>query len=185
MKKAILSVVLAVTAGQQISAQTFDEWFEQNKTQLKYLTTQILALEGYSSLLETGNGIAGSGLDSIAGIEQADEEQHADYFASLDAVSSAVASDPRVTGIRQYNAATLVVAKMMAELGTTVGGTLAANFKTAAGKDLAALAAWLMDGEVQLADAERLRVIGELYAEAQVRFAFAVEVFGQLEGIKK
>src|SRR5580693_3882877 len=74
------------------------------------VAAQIAALEGYSDLLETGFAISGSGLDSIAGIEQDDEDQHAAYFASLDAVSPAVAGDPRVSAIREYNRAVATVA---------------------------------------------------------------------------
>jgi hypothetical protein len=163
----------------------FDLVFEQNQTQLKYLAAQIAALEGYSSVLETGYVITGGGLDSIAGIEQDDEDQHANYFGSLAAVSLAVANDPRVAGIRQYNGGVSTVAVAMAGIATSLAVTVAANLKTAVAQDLAALQELLTDGDLQLADAERLKVIGVLYTDARARFAFAVDAFGKMQGSKQ
>jgi hypothetical protein len=186
MKRAFFLFVVLLVAGRKVSAQSvFDLVFEQNKTQLKDMAAQIAALQGYSDLLETGYGISGSGLDGIAGIEQADEDQHAGYFASLDVVSPAVTNDPRVSGIRQYNGAVATVADALAGLGTPLAATVAANLKRAAAEDLAALQALLTDGDLQLEDAERLRLIGVLYADARARLAFAVDAYGKLQGIKQ
>jgi hypothetical protein len=186
MKRVFFLVVVLLVLGRKGSAQSvFDLVFEQNQTQLKDMAVQIAALEGYSDVLETGYGISGSGLDSIAGIEQVDEDQHASYFASLGAVSPAVAGDPRVAGIREYNRRVSTVADAMAGLGTTLAVTVAANLKTAVAADLAALQALLTDGDLQLEDAERLKVIGVLYADARARLAFAVDAFWKMEGTKQ
>ncbi len=182
MKRAFFPFVVLLIVERKVSAQSvFDLVFEQNQTQLKHLAAQIAALDDYSSLLETGYGITGSGLDSIAGIGQADEDQHASYFASLDAVSPAVANDPRVAGIRQYNGAVLTVAAAIAGLGTPLATTVAANLKGAVARDLEALQELLTNRDLQLEDADRLGLIGVLYTDARMRLAFAVYAFGELK----
>ncbi len=186
MKKAFFLFWVLLVVGQNVPAQSvFDLVFEQNQTQLKYLAAQIAALQGYSDLLETGYGISGSGLDTIAGIEQADEDQHAGYFGSLVAVSPAVANDPRVSAIRQFNGDVATVASAMTGLGTSLSVTVAANLKTACTDDLAALAELVTDRDLQLADAERLKLIGVLYADARARLAFALDALWKMQGSKQ
>jgi len=47
MKKIFLFLLLVVSAGSNLQAQTFAEWFQQKKTQKKYLLQQIAALQVY------------------------------------------------------------------------------------------------------------------------------------------
>ncbi|MCH5688762.1 conjugal transfer protein TraI [Niabella sp. W65] len=47
MKKILLFLLLVVSAGSNLQAQTFAEWFQQKKTQKKYLLQQIAALQVY------------------------------------------------------------------------------------------------------------------------------------------
>ena len=46
---------------QAAKAQTFAEWFQQKKTQIKYLTEQIAALEQYGNYVKQGYRIAQGG----------------------------------------------------------------------------------------------------------------------------
>ena len=70
-----------------VSAQTFDEWFRQNKTQRKYLLQQIAALKSYGSYLAKSYRIVQSGLHTIENIKQGDFHLHDDYFNSLKTVN--------------------------------------------------------------------------------------------------
>jgi hypothetical protein len=166
---------------EELSAQTFDEWFHQNSTQLKYLALQIAALDGYSRALEDGYGITGDGLNGIAGIQAADTTMHGQYFASLDVVSPAVRADPRAADIKQYCQAVEQLASLIGTAGTVLDGTIAANLEAACAQDLGWLDVLLTDGDLGLEDAERLQLIGELCERAKARYAFSVEVYLDLQ----
>ncbi|QQL49965.1 hypothetical protein [Mucilaginibacter ginkgonis] len=72
-------------------AQTFAEWFNQKKTQKKYLLDQIAALQVYSGYLRNGYYIAQKGLGSISGSVHSEFNLHQDYFRSLTVVKPSLA----------------------------------------------------------------------------------------------
>jgi hypothetical protein len=67
------------------------------------------------------------------------------------------------------------------ELGATVAG----NLRAACDEDLAWLNEVLTDGDLELTDSDRLRLIGTLYSNAKGRYAFSVDLLWELKGIKK
>ncbi|ULT42931.1 conjugal transfer protein TraI [Niabella defluvii] len=67
MKKILLFLLLVVSAGSNLQAQTFAEWFQQKKTQKKYLLQQIAALQVYIGYAKKGYNIAKDGLNTIGG----------------------------------------------------------------------------------------------------------------------
>jgi hypothetical protein len=182
MKKAgwLLVFMLAVT--KELHAQTFDEWFQQNSTQLKYLVAQIAALDAYSGALEDGYGITGGGLNGIAGIQAADTTMHGRYFSSLEVVSSAVRADPRVADIKQFCGTVSQLEVLIASVGTALDATIAGNLEAACVQDLGWLDVLLTDGDLALEDSERLGLIGRLWSDARARWAFAVEVWVEIQG---
>ena len=80
-------------------AQSFAEWFQQKKTQKKYLLEQIAALKVYAGYLEKGYDIAKSGLQAIQDFKQGEFQLHGDYFQSLKQVNAVVFNYPRVKDI--------------------------------------------------------------------------------------
>jgi outer membrane murein-binding lipoprotein Lpp len=80
------------------SAQTWDEWFEQKKTQIAYLEKQIAELQIYIVDLEKGYQVVQKGLQVIHDIKQGDFNLHSAYFASLSSVNPAVGNSSTVTG---------------------------------------------------------------------------------------
>ena len=65
MKKMTLLLILFISFGQLLQAQTFAEWFQQKKTQKKYLVKKIAALQVYIEFAEKGYKIAKEGLNTI------------------------------------------------------------------------------------------------------------------------
>jgi hypothetical protein len=82
MKKVIIAGVMMLTIG-VVNAQTFDEWFKQKETQIKYLAEQISALQSYGEVINKGYAIAHDGLTNIFNSKGEDYKQHHDYFLSL------------------------------------------------------------------------------------------------------
>jgi hypothetical protein len=69
------------------SAQNFNEWFRQKKTQRKYLVQQIAALQVYLGYLQKGYQIAGEGLSTLRQIKNGDWDLHRDFLGSFERVN--------------------------------------------------------------------------------------------------
>lgn len=91
----ILSVLLLIIPN-LLSAQTFSEYFQQNKTQKKYLLKQIAELQSYIELARKGYGIVSDGLNVIGDLKNGKFSLDKDYFSSLDNISSAVKKDDNI-----------------------------------------------------------------------------------------
>ena len=82
MKKITLILLFSISIHKG-RAQTFAEWTQQKKTQIKYLEQQIVGLEVYTTYLQKGYKIAGEGLSVISDIKNGDFNMHNNYFNSL------------------------------------------------------------------------------------------------------
>ena len=96
-----LSVFLFVVLPGSAVAQAFDEWFQQDKTQIRYLEEQVMALKEFGHLLDKGYGIATKGLWEIDDTKRADFRQHEAFIRSLWAVSHHLKGYARIAAIRQ------------------------------------------------------------------------------------
>lgn len=74
--KSILSILFLLVLAVPLSAQTWDEWFNQNKTQRKYLLNQIVRLQLYLGYVKKGNNIMNTGLSAIGTIKKGDFQLH-------------------------------------------------------------------------------------------------------------
>ena len=98
MKK-LLIISIVVLCAENLSAQTWAEWFRQKATQKKYLLQQIAALHVYSGYLSKGYSIAKDGLNTIKSIKNGDLLQHTNYFTSLVTVNPQIKRYKRVAEI--------------------------------------------------------------------------------------
>lgn len=85
-----------------VSAQTWDEWFSQKKTQKKYLIQQIAALKVYLKYLKEGYDVAKKGLGMIGDIKDGNFNDHSTYFQSLGLVNPTVKNASKVALIVVY-----------------------------------------------------------------------------------
>lgn len=102
----VMAVVVVMLAGMVGRAQTFDEWFRQKSTQLKYLRQQIAALSAYSGVTEDGYRIVGRGTDSIAAVKRSDVGMFAGYFSSLGTAKPAIRNWAMERGIKDTSLVT-------------------------------------------------------------------------------
>ena len=97
MKRLLITLLfLSVT---HAGAQNWDEWFNQKKTQKKYLLEQIAALKVYLDHTRKGYKIVKGGLSTIGHIRNGEFGLHKDFFGALGAVSPAVRDYARVGDI--------------------------------------------------------------------------------------
>lgn len=101
MKKIIIMMLLGLFARDAV-AQTFAEWFQQKKTQKKYLIEQIAGLQVYTGYLQKGYSIAKHGLKAIGSFEKGELNLHSDYFNSLKNINPKIKNYTRVADIISF-----------------------------------------------------------------------------------
>ncbi len=83
MKKMIMILSTCFLVSNSINAQTWQEWFQQKKTQKKYLLQQIAALKVYLNYAKKGYDIANKGITTVNNIKKGDFNLHQDFLGSL------------------------------------------------------------------------------------------------------
>ena len=174
MKKTFLLFLTLAVFG-VVQAQTFNEWFRQKKTKIRYLVEQIAALKAYTGVVEKGYSVARNGLTAISGIKRGDLQLHEDHFSSLRTVSPAVRSYWKLDACRKLDRD---IGQSVARIRTAVqeAAILVAEEKKQVGKVLERmldhrrdlleqLAKVASDGSTSLTDAERIGQIDVLHSE--------------------
>lgn len=182
MKKILLFLLLVSAAG-GLQAQTFAEWFQQKKTQKKYLLQQIAALQVYISYAQKGYNIAKEGLTTIGGFTRGEFNLHTDYFNSLKSVNPEIKRYAKVGDIialqikivqnynrtyRQINSSDAFSNDELAYIGRVFGRLLDDCDKT-----LDELITITTDSKLEMKDNERMDRIDKLYLDMQDKFTFS------------
>lgn len=87
IKSLLISLFLSITCF-PAGAQTFAEFFQQRKTQEKYLLQQIVALAAFSAHARNGYSISELGLKLITGFTGSERDEHHVYFSALNKIPS-------------------------------------------------------------------------------------------------
>ena len=171
MKTNFIMLTLAIGPNSLAHAQTFDEWFHQNKTELRYMHEQLIALQANIDATDDGNSIEEDGLDLVAGEEQADQTQHSQYFASLIAVKSDIAKDPSVS-LMPYQVSTLKeIADELIAIATDLPfykdflTSCAARYTAEIENGLSEANLLLTDDQLSMQDADRLSRLRKISGE--------------------
>jgi len=153
-------------------AQSFDEWFEQNKTELKYQRAQLLALEADDDVLEAGYAIDEKGLTRIGQDKQGDLDLHTLYFNALKNVNPAIMADPRVDDLLTLTRESVLIIGGIREKADTLP-SIKSRFDAfcddvleMCADDLASMGELLQDGVTQLTDAQRQTRLAKVYGGA-------------------
>src|ERR1700746_1671157 len=89
MKKIFsLSVILHFATA--LHAQTFNEWFHQKETRIKYMLEQMASNQVYLQYLEEGYEVARKGWIAIQSIKEGDYRLHELFFNSLSIPNSKI-----------------------------------------------------------------------------------------------
>jgi len=170
-----------------VYGQTYDEWFRQKKTQIKYLTEQIAALQVYAGYVEKGYKIAKDGLDVIHTIKQGDFSLHNNYFSSLRNVSPNVKAYSRIADIVALQISIVQNCKrernfmnkthQFSNNELVYAGKVYDNVLDDCTDIFDELTDIVTDGLLQMKDDERIKRIDKLYDNVKERAAF-VQHFG-------
>jgi hypothetical protein len=177
--KPLCCFLLCAFSVQRVSAQTFAEWFSQKKTQIKYLTQQIAALEQYGLYVKQGYQIAQGGWGSIGNQVKGEFDLHSAYYNSLKTVNPAIKNDPKTDSIVSY--AQLIPQQFdhLDGLSALDGdsrsyiGRVKTAVLTDTGKDIAELQMVMTDGKAQLTDDERIKRLDGIYERVKDKLVFS------------
>jgi len=180
--KRVLCIMMTSLLTQILYAQTWDEWFQQKKTQIKYLVEQIAALKVYADDLQKGYAIAREGLSTINDIKHGDFDLHKGHFDSLKIVNPFVkesfyVADAMVIA-EKIDAAAKAGLKNVEQSKSFTSDELEylqwayENITEQSGADIDELTLLITNGDLQMKDDERLRRVETIYAALQDKYAF-------------
>jgi hypothetical protein len=177
--KPVCCFLFCVFSFQLTHAQTFAEWFSQKKTQIKYLTQQIAALEQYGSYVKQGYQIAQGGWGGIGNWVKDEFDLHSAYYSSLKTVNPTIKNDSKADSIVTY--AQLIPQQFdhLNGLAALDGDTRSyiGKVKTAVlmetDKDLTELQMVMTDGKAQLTDDERIKRLDTIYERVKDKLVFS------------
>jgi hypothetical protein len=186
MIKPVCCFLLWAFSFQFAQAQTFAEWFSQKKTQIKYLTQQIAALEQYESYIKQGYQVSQSGLGNIGGYIKGEYGSHTAYYNSLKTVNPQVKSNSKADSIISY---TKQIPAQFDHLNGLSGldkdnkayiAKVETKVLDECDKDLNELELVRTSGQAQMSDDERIRRLDEIYHRMKDKYAFTQSFCGQV-----
>ena len=164
-------------------AQLWEEWFQQKKTQIKYLEQQIAALKVYTDYAKKGYEVISSGINLVNDIKNGDFNLNNDYFGSLKQINPAISNSVKVAEIIAYQFSILklskdVVQSVQSDKNFTPDeiSYLKKVFDSlvlACSSLLDELLLVTSNNELELKDDERLNRIDRLYLDMKDKYAFA------------
>ncbi len=183
MKKMLLFLLILVSIAGSLKAQTLAEWFQQKKTQKKYLLQQIAALQIYIGYAQKGYKIAKEGLTTIGDFTRGEFNLHGDYFNSLKVVNPEIKHYTKVADIialqvkivanynqtyRRLNSSDAFSDNELAYISRVFS-----RLHDDCAKTLDELITITTDGKLEMKDDERMERIDKLYLDMQDKFTFS------------
>jgi hypothetical protein len=176
--KPLCCFLLCAFSLQLAKAQTFAEWFSQKKTQIKYLTQQIAALNVCETSLRQGYNMMKSEWGAIGSFKNGEFGLHQDYYNSLSQVNPQVKNSTDLTTIqseqqsiiRQFNALQHLSGLSLSQ--QTYIALVQQNVTNQYAKDLNDLQTVLTSGDLVMTDDERIKRINQLTAGIKDKYLF-------------
>lgn len=180
-----LAFVLLITATvPRCRAQTWNEFFKQKKTQIKYLGEQIAALQVYIGYAKKGYQIVDGGISAIRDITGGEFRLHELFISSLKQVSPAIRDDARIAEIvllqvailkafSQVKKSDLLSAENMAYITLVSEAVIRSCYA-----DLEELLLVITSGRLEMSDDERLLRLERIYENMVDKSAFVQDFVG-------
>lgn len=197
MKKLIILLYL-ITGAMSLSAQNFQEWWQQKKTKKQYLIEQVAALQAYGSVIKKGYEVTQQGLGLIHTIKSGDFSQHEAHFQSFSSVNQAVInySDTRLIialASRSQQVAThiqtqLKSSKQLSQSEEAQVVHVFSNINHECASLLDELQLLLEKETLSLSDSQRLDRLKQIHTQMKEIYGFTVRIgqeFLQLTRLRK
>lgn len=167
---------------QNVTAQKWDEWFKQKKTQKEYLIQQIAALRVYLEYLKEGYDIAKKGLTIVGDIKEGKFDLDLEYIESLGNVNSGISGSAKVSSIIAYQRLIILEFRMLRDLTSSTDfmtrdernyiADVYANMLHESEFTLQELDRLLSNSDFEMKDDERLKRLDMLYLDMKDKYVF-------------
>ena len=174
----LVTCMVVLTTFHTSYGQTFAEFFNQKKTQKKYLLEQIAALQVYAGYLKKGYEIVDNGLQTIKDFSNGEFSLHNAFISGLKKVSPAIRSNAKVADIIEIQLA----------IGRAFSGIKSSPYLSVSNqmyiqqvrenlweeslKDLEELLLVITSGKMEMEDDERLARLDKIYQSIKEKSAF-------------
>ncbi|WP_126248047.1 hypothetical protein [Chitinophaga rhizosphaerae] len=195
MKKRLWGAVIFLTVSLSCSAQvsfTWNEFFKQKKTEIKYLGQQIAELQVYLGFVKEGYKLVSQGNKLIQQAKNGELNLHDVFYLSLKLVNRQIKNYPAVRKIIDHHT---YIARTSADLlkRTNQHPLLSDDDKRYVEETLQKLRSdmtasldelmtVLRDGDLELSDDERIRKIDALESYASKRVLFIKSYYAHVMG---
>lgn len=161
-----------------VQAQTGDEFFNQKKTQLKYLSEQIAALRVYAGYVKDGYKIVSDGVQNVRRLKNGEFNLHDAFFKSLKAVNPSISNSGKAGDIISLQ---LVISKSLNRIKglqylsvpqRDYIDRVKSQVLNECGNDLEELLLVITSGQLEMKDDERMKRIDKIYAAMSDKFSF-------------
>jgi hypothetical protein len=183
----ILMIILFLGMAGISRAQTWDEFFEQKKTQKKYLIQQIAAIKLYAGYLKKGYDIADRGINFIQGMSKGEFNMHHSFFTSLKLVNPAFAGNPKIAQIIAWQ---LRIAKDLNAIGNKTELSesdksyirqIRSNVLKDCEQDIDELFLVISKGELEMKDDERINRLEKIFESMRDKYQFTQSFSNQVK----
>ncbi|MGI8949949.1 MAG: hypothetical protein ACR2FN_00040 [Chitinophagaceae bacterium] len=174
MKK-IVAIIVMLLFTHLSQAQTWAEWFQQKKTQKKYLLQQIAALQVYLDYAKKGYDIVSKGLNTIYDIKDGEFNLHETFFNSLKSVNPKIKNAVEVAeiisiqisivnhfkaAIKMYNGSNQFNNSELNYINNVYSSLIVESLK-----DIDQLMEVITDDKLEMTDDERINQINNIYSD--------------------
>ncbi len=159
-------------------AQTWNEWFNQKKTQIKYLTKQIAELQIYGGYLKQGYHISQNGLGTISGWTKGEFNLHQGYYQSLKTVNPQIKDDPKATAIIEYQDAIIGDFDLLDGITSLTNENrqyivqVKKKVLEECDTDLSELRLVMISGKAEMTDDERIKRLDKVFMATKEKYQF-------------
>lgn len=177
---------LLLFVGTNAFGQTWGEFFNQKKTQKKYLLEQLIALKIYASYLKKGYDIVGSGISTVKDIKNGEFSLHSTFFSSLKSVNPAIRKNAKIASIISLQ---ISIVKAFKSIGDNDGLELSDAEYILVVKDkvtddclddMEELLLVITSGRLEMSDDERIERLDHIYERMKDKAAFAQSFIGEV-----
>lgn len=186
-RTAYLLLCLLLVFGIHAQSQTFGEFFNQKKTQKRYLLEQIAVLQVYLGYARKGYELVGSGLQTVRDITGGEFSLHNAFISSLKKVSPFVRNNAKVAEII---ACQVSISKSFGRIEhkqmLSAGNQLYVlevkdHLLDECFKDLEELLMVITAGKVEMDEQQRLERLDKIYESMMDKYAFAQDFSAQVK----
>jgi len=178
IKNCFVLTLLLLLVSSLSFGQTWNEFFKQRKTQLKYSVQQIAALNAYIIVAKKGYDIVSSGLNTVKDITNGEFKLHTVFINALKTVSPTIRNDARIAetialqleikkSFKQVKAGTMLSASNRDYISDVREKVL-----DECNKDLDELLQVITSGSLEMSDDERLKRVDKIYQSTKVKAQF-------------